>query len=267
MKRLQHYFETNKNLWNNKTPIHVDSEFYNMQAFKEGESSLRKIELAELPDLNGKKLLHTQCHFGQDTLSLERLGAQCTGVDFSDVAIDQANNLRDELGLKSQFVCCNIYDLDKHVEDLFDFVFASYGVITWLPDLNLWAKQISQRLKPGGAFYFIEFHPLLYMFDWDSSKLQYDYFYKEEPETEVEEGTYADKNAQIAQKEYFWMHSLSEIMTSLSSHDLLIESFKEYDYSPYNVFGDEESTEKQCFRYKPNGVSIPHVFLMKAIKK
>ena len=40
-----------------------------------GGTSLKEIELNELGEVAGKQLLHLQCHFGLDTLSLARLGA------------------------------------------------------------------------------------------------------------------------------------------------------------------------------------------------
>ncbi|MBT8233409.1 MAG: methyltransferase domain-containing protein [Bacteroidia bacterium] len=266
MSQNEAYFNTNKKLWNAKVQHHVKSDFYNMAGFLRGETSLRKIELALLPDLNGKKLLHPQCHFGQDTLSLERLGANCTGVDFSETAIQKAKAIRDQLGMKSDFIACNVYDMDKHVQDIFDYIFCSYGVITWLPDLNRWAHQLSKRLKHGGELIFVEFHPLLYMFDWDTGELTYEYFNQGKPESEVESGTYADNDADIALKEYFWMHSQSELIQALIDNGFIINEFKEYDYSPYKIFDQCKFRAEQEYVYKPGKISLPHVFSIRAQK-
>jgi len=266
MQEHKKYFEANRKLWDNKTPIHVNSEFYNMDGFLKGETSLRKIELEELSDVAGKKVLHTQCHFGQDSLSLQRMGAQVTAVDFSSAAIDKAKALNKQLGLNADFVCCNIYDLDKHVNEEFDLVFASYGVIAWLPDLSTWAKQISQRLRKGGEFLLVDFHPLLYMFDWDKDELRYQYFNSGQPEYDTEEGTYADKNADIKMEEYFWTHSLSELMQSLMENQMEILSYKEYDYSPYNIFPKPEKRGDQEFVFKYKDIKLPHVFALKVCK-
>jgi len=198
MKELNEYFDANRRLWDNKTQIHVKSDFYNMEGFMKGESSLRKLELGVLGDLSGKKLLHTQCHFGQDTLSLQRMGAECTGVDFSDKAVAQANALNTSLDLGAHFVCCNVLEMDQNIEELFDVVYTSYGVVTWLPNLNDWAEQISKRIKVGGTFYMIEFHPVLYMFEWEEDIIKYNYFNPGKPVEEIEQGTYADKNADIS---------------------------------------------------------------------
>jgi len=267
MKELNEYFDANRRLWDNKTQIHVKSDFYNMEGFMKGESSLRKLELGVLGDLSGKKLLHTQCHFGQDTLSLQRMGAECTGVDFSDKAVAQANALNTSLDLGAHFVCCNVLEMDQNIEELFDVVYTSYGVVTWLPNLNDWAEQISKRIKVGGTFYMIEFHPVLYMFEWEEDIIKYNYFNPGKPVEEIEQGTYADKNADIAMKEYWWSHSLEAILNSLIKNGFAIKEFKEYDYSPYEIFGGTGMQRAdQEYVFKHNNVSIPHVFSVVAEK-
>ena len=144
-------FEVNRNTWNQKVAIHATSDFYGMEDFKKGKSSLNSFELEALGDVSGKSLLHLQCHFGQDTLSWSKLGASCTGIDLSDEAITLAEKLASELDLNAKFVCCNVLDTSKYVSETFDIVFTSYGTIGWLPDLNPWAEMIAERLKPGGV--------------------------------------------------------------------------------------------------------------------
>ena len=107
------YLTMNKDSWNKRVPVHVQSEFYFVEEFLKGKSSLNEIELNLLGDVRGKSILHLQCHFGQDSLSLARLGAQVTGVDLSDVAIAQAIELNDKLQLDAEFVCCDVYELKK----------------------------------------------------------------------------------------------------------------------------------------------------------
>lgn len=267
MKGLNQYFEANQRLWDNKTKFHVESAFYNMEAFMAGNSSLRKIELAEIGDIKGKKLLHTQCHFGQDTLSLQRMGAQCTGMDFSAKAIEKAKSLNAELGLDAKFLCCNVLELDQHLQETFDVVFTSYGVITWLPDLNVWANQLASRLKSEGILHLIEFHPVLYMFEWEKGIIEYNYFNPGPPIREVETGTYADKGAPIEMEEYFWTHSLADVLDSLMKAGFSIDSFKEFDFSPYNIFDGCLERAEQEFVFEHNDVSIPHVFSVKATKR
>ena len=132
-----------------------------MDGFKAGRITLNDVEREEVGPVSGKSLLHLQCHFGMDTMSWARLGAEATGVDFSDAAIDLARSLNDELGLSARFLCSNVYDLPGALDEQFDIVFTSHGVLCWLPDLDGWAGVIDNHLKPGGLFYIIDGHPFM----------------------------------------------------------------------------------------------------------
>jgi len=259
-------FETNRTTWNSKVSIHAKSEFYDLSNFIKGKSSLNKYELDILGDISGKSLLHLQCHFGQDTLSFARMGAKCTGVDISDEGIKLANQLNAELNLDANFVCCNVLDVSKYVSEKFDIVFTSYGTIGWLPDLKPWAKMISERLKSGGFFYMVEFHPIAWMFDYTVSPplMKYGYHQKEAIYEEYE-GTYANPNSKMISKEYGWNHSLGEIITSLSEAGLHIEYLKEHDASPYDIFLGLVKNGLGMFELADK--MYPLIFEVKAIKK
>ncbi len=170
------YIDINKQSWNNKVDFHVKSDFYDLDGFLKGNTSLNNIELTLLGNIKRKSILHLQCHFGQDTISLARLGAAVTGIDLSDKAIEKAQELSLKTHTAASFICCNIYDLPQHLDKQFDIVFTSYGTIGWLPDLDKWAYIVSQFLKPNGRFVFVEFHPVVWMFDDDFSKIGYNYF-------------------------------------------------------------------------------------------
>ena len=165
MKKEENYIEINKQSWNNRLESHLKSDFYNIEGFLNGKTSLNEIELDLLGDVQGKNILHLQCHFGQDTISLGRLGANVTGIDLSDKAIESAIELSKKTKTASTFICCNIYDLPQQLEKKFDIVFTSYGTIGWLPDLDKWASIISSYLKPNGKLVFVEFHPVLWMYN------------------------------------------------------------------------------------------------------
>ena len=231
----QHFFELNRKSWNSRTSIHVNADFYDNKSFLEGRNSLKHIELGLLGDVHGKSILHLQCHFGQDSISLSRMGAKVTGVDFSEESIKTANQLAKELNVNTQFICCNIYDLPKYLNKKFDLVFTSYGVIGWLPDMNQWGNIISKFLKPNGRLIMVEFHPVVWMFDDDFSAIDYPYF-NVKPFFEEENGTYADRNANVKQEFVMWNHSMSEVVNSLIKNGINILSLEEYNYSPYNCF-------------------------------
>ena len=260
------YTSINKQLWNNKVPIHFNSAFYDNENFIKGKSSLNQIELNLLGDIKGKSILHLQCHFGQDTISLARLGAEATGADFSEKAIDLAQSLAEKTETEATFICCDIYELDKYLDKQFDIVFTSYGTIGWLPDLDKWAKIVSQFLKQKGQFVFAEFHPVVWMYNYNFEKVAYSYF-NTGPIIETETGTYADKNAPITQETIGWNHSLGEVVSSLIKNGLEITSFEEFDYSHYNCFNETEEFEPGKFRIKHLGNKIPMVYAITATKK
>jgi SAM-dependent methyltransferase len=259
------YIEINKKTWNNKTEVHVNSEFYDNESFLKGKSTLNEIELQLLGDISGKKILHLQCHFGQDTMSFSRMGAQATGVDLSNKAIEKAKEFNTQLGLDARFICCDLYDLPNHLHEQFDIVFTSYGTIGWLPDLDKWAKVVAQFLKPTGRFVFAEFHPIVWMFDNDFKEVFYNYF-NVCPIIEDESGTYADRYANIEAKTITWNHPTSEVLNALINNGLEINCFNEYDYSPYNCFNQTEEFEPNKFRIKHLENKIPMVFSILATK-
>ena len=262
----ENYIDINRKTWNEKTEFHIQSDFYNQEGFLKGENSLTPIELELLGNIEGKSILHLQCHFGQDTISFSRLGAKAVGVDLSDNAIEKAREIANQLNTDTRFICCDIYNLPNHLKEQFDIVFTSYGTIGWLPDLDKWAKVISNFLKPGGKFVMADFHPVVWMFDDNFEKIGYNYF-KSEPIIETVDGTYADKNAPINSKTITWNHSTSELLNSLLSNNLELNTFNEYDYSPYNCFNATEEFEPKKFRIKHLENKIPMVYSIVATKK
>ena len=233
---MEPYLEANKALWNARTPHHIGTEFYDVPGFLAGNTSLKAPELALLGDITGQDILHLQCHFGQDTLSMSRMGARVTGLDLSDIAIAEAQKLAEQAQLPAQFVCADVYDTPNLLpKNSFDTVFTTYGTIGWLPDIDRWAAVISQMLRRGGRLVFAEFHPVVWMYDDDFTNVAYPYF-NVAPIIETEQSTYADTNAQINIQSYGWNHSIADVLTALIKHGLRLDAFREYDSSPYNCF-------------------------------
>lgn len=230
------YMESNRRLWNERTPIHVKSDMYAVDEFKKGKNSLRSIEMEELEDVSGKTMLHLQCHFGQDTLSWARLGAKVTGVDFSDDAIVYAKKLSSEIGIKAEFISCNIYELDQKLKGKYDIVFTSYGVLPWLPDIKEWARIISHFVKPGGIFYIVESHPFGNTFadeNVQDLEVYYSYFQSPQPMHFPPGPSYADRNSKLKNPSYEWFHTISDIMNSLIANGLSIQFLHEFPFSVY----------------------------------
>jgi ubiquinone/menaquinone biosynthesis C-methylase UbiE len=266
MTDYKKYFDANRNAWNQRTGVHKDSTFYDLDGFKKGATVLNSIELDELGDVSGKSLLHLQCHFGMDTMNWQRLGARCTGVDLSDAAIALARQTAAELGLGTTFINCNVYDLKEHCTEKFDIVFTSYGTIGWLPDLQQWAGVVSHFLQPGGTFYIADFHPVLWMMDEQFEYIKYPYF-NAAVIAEENTGTYTDRDAPIKTEEYSWNHPMGDILNALIGHGLRIEFMHEFPFSPYKCFNKLEQGADKMWRITGMNDKLPMMYSIKAVKE
>jgi len=254
------YLKINKETWNKRTRIHVESNFYDLSSFEKGVTSLNAVELEQVGDVNGKSLLHLQCHFGQDTLSWARLGAKVTGVDLSSESIEQAKSLALRLGIKANFIESDVLAFGENNTIKFDIVYTSYGVLSWLPDLNRWAKGIVKSLKHGGEFHLVEFHPFIDLMEG------YSYFTKNQPEIE-KEGTYTENCDGSEMLTVTWSHSISEVLSALINAGLTIEHFSEHPYSPYNCFSNLEYMSGLGYQLLQLGQNVPLLYSIKAIKE
>jgi len=265
---MDEYMKSNRGLWNEWTPFHERSEFYDVEGFKNGRCTLKSIELEELGDVSGKSLLHLQCHFGMDTLSWARLGAKATGVDFSEESIALARSLSEETGIKADFVCSNVYDLPEVLDGKFDIVFTSCGVLCWLPDLMKWAKVISHFLKPGGFFYIFEEHPFTVVFDNSAGvtelKVTQSYFHTLEPVAWEVTGSYAGGKTDRLHTSYEWTHGMGDIINALISGGLRIEFVHEFTLCSWRRFPFMEQDEAGWWRIK--GDKIPLTFSLMATR-
>ena len=264
--------EINRRNWNERTPIHAASAFYNVEGFRSGKITLTATEMAELGDVKGKSLLHLQCHFGMDTMSWARLGAIATGVDISDTAIDLARELNDELGLDVRFIRSNIYDLPEVLDEQFDIVYTAVGVLCWLPDMKRWAETVARYLKPGGTFYILDGHPVSHIFESVESadgtqELKPINSYFPNPEGYLYPGggyTYTGPE-KIDTPSHEWQHSMSEIVNAIIDAGLQIEFLNEFAVSEYRAF-PSMSRHEDGWRLDENHGSIPFLFSIRATK-
>lgn len=269
---MKDYIKINKKRWDELAKIHFNSKFYNVEKFNEGGISISDLEINEVGDVKGKKLLHLQCHFGKDTLSWARLGSQVTGVDFSSRAIELAQQLSVEIGIEATFIQSDIYDLDRTTlkQNNFDIVFTSNGAIYWLPNLKKWAKFISHYLKPNGFFYILDSHPTGNIFDDECENdliIRYPYFHQKEPLEFDEEGSYADEGAKLSNtKEYGWVHDLGSIVNSLIQAGLRIEFIHEYPFVAWKMLPFLEQKEDGWWHLPDKFQKVPLTFSLKATK-
>jgi len=225
----------NRAWWDERVGLHADSAFYDLDGFRRGGSALDVVEQAEVGKVAGLAMVHLQCHFGLGSLSWARRGAVVTGVDFSPEAIALARRLAVETGLDARFVCCDVYDVLEHVEDRFDVLFSSYGVLSWLPDLARWAQIVAALLRPGGRLHLVELHPAACMFDDETTevRLRYPYFREREPIRIQRPGSYAVPGAPTQhQVSYSWPASISDVLGAVLGAGLRIESIREFSSCP-----------------------------------
>lgn len=264
------FFEANRDLWDKFAKINYESKTYKTKEFLRGETTLNSIELEELGDVKGKTLLHLQCHFGLDTLSWGREGAVVTGVDFSGEAIQLARKLADAAGLDARFIQSNIYDLPEVLDEKFDIVFTSYGVHCWLNDIRRWGEIVSHFVKPGGTFYIAEFHPLLWIFDWDAKddfKMVRGYFHSPTPCKFDVDGSYADGETKFeSQTDYEWAHSMADVINAIIHSGLRMEFLHEFAKAPFQSFPFLKQADDGYWVYDNPEVQLPLVYSIKAAK-
>ncbi|HYU82144.1 MAG TPA: class I SAM-dependent methyltransferase [Candidatus Polarisedimenticolia bacterium] len=268
---MDKYLEANRALWNEWADINYRSDFYRVADFKAGLNKLRTYEMAEVGPVDGKDLLHLQCHFGLDTLCWARLGARVTGADFSTAALSQARALAEDVGLDARFVESDIYELPQHLGGSFDVVYTSRGVLGWLPDLDKWGKVAAHFVKPGGFLYITEIHPVAQVFDDDEGvrelRLRYPYFTQPEPISTPTKGSYADRSARVAQEvEYGWSHGLGEIVTALTTAGLRIDFLHEFPFAEWPIAFLQPAADGTHRLPSEHDGKLPLFFSLKASK-
>lgn len=244
------WLDDNRRNWDERVPVHLASDFYDQEPLRRGEGVLDPIARAGIdrlhPDgLGDVRVLHLQCHFGSDTLSLANGGATVVGLDFSRPAVEEARRMAAELGVadRARFVEANLYDA-RHVlpePGSFDLVFTTWGTIGWLPDVAEWARIVAWYLKPGGRLYFADGHPAAFVFDGDGGPGGLPGFafpYAKSDAIEFDDPSdYADREARIEHaKTWEWMHPLDETMGALRDAGLSIDAFTEHYQVPWQIF-------------------------------
>lgn len=236
----------NRANWDERVGVHLKAPGYDLAPLRAGRGRLNAIEEAELGDVSGLEVLHLQCHFGADTLSLAQRGARVTGLDFSEPAIAAARDLADELGLadRARFICADLYDAPSAVgkAGAFDLVYVTWGTTCWLPDIRHWAAIVADFLKPGGRLYYADGHPSAYVFD-DETKLPdgmpgyFAPYFERDPLVMNDGLDYADPDARLVNAtNVSWMHSLSSILGGLIDAGLSLDWLHEHAQVPWQMF-------------------------------
>ncbi|WP_157246157.1 class I SAM-dependent methyltransferase [Nonomuraea typhae] len=257
------YLTVNRANWNERVPIHLASDFYDVPAFKSGRDAIRGFELAEVGEVSGRDLVHLQCHFGLDTLSWARHGARVTGLDFSDTAIEAARALAAETGIPARFEAGDVYGAPVTLGQTYDIVYTGIGALVWLPDLTRWAETVRALLRPGGFLYLAEFHPFADILDDETgSKVTHDYFHAgpqiwDDPHSYTGEGTVSSSTSVQFQ------HGLGEVVTAVAGAGLRVEFLHEHDHTLFRRFATLEERDG-AHRQPEGGPRLPLMYSLKA---
>lgn len=260
--------EANLVNWNSRVRVHAESRFYDVEGWLLRAPGPPSREIEALGDLEGKTLVHLQCHFGMDTMQWARAGATVTGLDFSAAAIDEAVSLAKRAGLseRASFVCANVYDAPHVLSGRrFDVVYVSLGALCWLPDVSAWGAVVADLLAPGGRLYLHDGHPFTSCFDDDGARVIYSYF--EEPDSPYVSDcafTYTDGDELSATRTYEWNHSIGEIVAALIGRGLVLDSLTEHDWTLFHRFPWLEETGSGLFVAPEHRPRIPLSFTVLA---
>jgi SAM-dependent methyltransferase len=270
------YREINRANWDERAPAHVRSPGYGVDRFRADPTHLSKIVRFDLPrlgDIAGLRGVHLQCHIGTDTVSLARLGARMTGLDFSPAAIVEARRLAAELGHDIEFIEAELYEaLDVLPRHGYDLVFTGIGSLGWLPDIRQWGQVVAGLLKPGGRLFLREGHPVLWALADPRPDgllvLEYPYFEHEEPSIWVEPGTYVETDTGFQHNvTHEWNHGLGEIVTALLDAGLAITSLIEHDSVPWEAIGGQmDHLPNGEFRLTDRPGRLPHTYTLQAVR-
>jgi len=237
------YLDLNRANWDDRASAHAASPDYSFDRFVADPDFLSDVVTFDLPrlgDVRGLRGVHLQCHIGTDTVSLARLGAEMTGLDFSGASIAEARRLSQLSGTPVEYVESNVYDaLDVLPAADFDLVYTGIGALCWLPDVRRWAGVLGALLRPGGRLFIREGHPMLWALDEtrsDALSVDYPYFEQVEPLVDEDAGTYVATDTSFTQNvTHSWNHGLGEIVSGLFESGMQLTSLVEHDSVPWDA--------------------------------
>jgi SAM-dependent methyltransferase len=275
-RHMTDYRDVNRANWDERAQAHAASADYDVDAYVADKAHLSHVVRFDLPllgDITGLRGVHLQCHIGTDTLSLARLGATMTGVDFSPKSLEQAHRLAERAGPPVTYVESDVYGAVAALGgETFDFVYTGVGALCWLPDVRRWAQTVAALLRPGGRLFIREGHPVLWALDYDRADhllaLEYPYFEQEEPQVWEEEGTYVETDAVFTHKTtHEWNHGLGEIVTALIDAGMSVTGLVEHQSVPWEALrGQMTRLDNGEWRLSDRRERLPHAYTLQAVR-
>jgi SAM-dependent methyltransferase len=237
------YIDLNRANWDDRAAAHAASPDYAVDEFIADPRFLSEVVRFDVPllgDVRGLRCAHLQCHIGTDTISLARLGAVMTGLDFSGASIAEAKRLSARSGTPADFVESNVYEaLTVLPAEGFDLVYTGVGALCWLPEVRPWAEVVAGLLRPGGRLFIREGHPMMWAIDETRTEglvIEYPYFERQEPLVADDPGTYVATEAEFTHNvTHWWNHGLGEIVTALLDAGMQLTGLIEHQTVPWQA--------------------------------
>jgi len=266
----------NRANWDDRAAAHAASPDYAVERFAADPAYLSDVVRFDLPrlgDLRGLRGVHLQCHIGTDTISLARLGARMTGLDFSGASVAQARAIATRAGADVDYVESDVYDAADVLDNgAFDFVFTGIGALCWLPSVSRWAAVVARLLRPGGRLFLREGHPVLWAIDETRADgllvLDYPYFETPEPVVFEDGGTYVATDAAFtANVTHNWNHGLGEIVTAVQDAGMRLTQLVEHDSVPWHALpGRMVRGDDGEWRLTDRPARLPLTYTLQAVK-
>ncbi|MGH8995153.1 MAG: class I SAM-dependent methyltransferase [Acidimicrobiales bacterium] len=249
---MEDYLECNRANWDERAPAHAASPDYAVERFERDPrflSGVVRFDLPRLGDLSRIDAVHLQCHIGTDTISLARLGARVTGVDFSPASLVQARRLARATATPLRLVESELYSAPEALAgERFDLVYTGVGALCWLPDVDRWAEVVAALLRPGGRLFIREGHPMLASIDESHTEdlvVDYPYFERPEPMVFDDPGTYVETDATfVANRTHEWSHGLGQVVTAVLDAGMILTGLTEHDSVPWEAVPGQMSRDE-----------------------
>jgi SAM-dependent methyltransferase len=273
---VDQYRRANLANWDDRVAAHVGSREYGIERFNDPDfiSHGVRFDRPRLGEVAGLTGIHLQCHIGTDTISLARLGAHMTGLDFAPNAIAAARTLAQAARADVTFVEADVYAAaDTLPGASFDLVYTGIGALCWLPDIEGWAAVVAALLRPGGRLFIRDVHPMLMALsdvrDDGLLVVEYPYFERPDPMTWDDGMTYVETDVVIEhQRTYEWNHSIAEIVTALFGAGLQLTALAEHDSAPWPTFpGQVTKDEHGEWRLTDQPWRLAQTFTLQAVKR
>jgi SAM-dependent methyltransferase len=273
---MEDYRTLNRASWDERAPAHARSSDYAVERFLEDPAFISDVVRFDLPllgDVDGLRGVHLQCHIGTDTISLSRLGARMSGLDFSPPALEQGRRLAAATGAEVDFFEADLYDAVSVLQaGVFDLVYTGIGALCWLPSIARWAAVVSALLVPGGKLFIREGHPMLWALQ-DARPdgllvVAHPYFEREQPDVWTDGGTYVETDTSFSHNTtHTWNHGLGEVFTALASSGMRVTAFAEHDSVPWDALpGQMERLANGEFRLIERPWRVAASYTLQAVK-